>query len=72
MSDLIRQLFTPQETPLDEPCPRCGEDALVKIQAVGWGPWGGAVECKACTERNTLPSFLAKSCFKVEPLDPPK
>jgi len=39
---------------LESPCPRCGEKALVKIEAAGFGAFGGAIECKSCTAKSTL------------------
>ena len=40
--------------PVKGACPRCGEKALVLRMAPSFGALGGAVECEACTERNTF------------------
>ena len=66
---ILKALLSPKERPLDEPCRRCGEKALVLIQAPGWGPWGGAVECKACSQRNTVVAHVGKQMISVEPLE---
>ena len=42
------------DMPLEDPCPKCGEKALVKVQAAGFEAFGGAIECRACTARNTI------------------
>jgi len=66
---VLKSLFTAAERPIEDPCPRCGERALVVIQVPGWGPWGGAVECRACSKRNSVVGHLGQQMIQVEPLE---
>lgn len=65
-------LFSPKERPLEDLCPKCGEKALVAIQAIGWGPWGGAVICKVCSEKTSFMHFIGHKIVTVEPMKTPE
>jgi len=62
---------TDSGVPLEDPCPQCGEKALVKIQAPWFKAFGGAITCKACTARNTIHWDKARCDLLGFPYPPP-
>jgi hypothetical protein len=52
-------------------CTKCGSEKLKRIGAPAWGRWGGNVECLTCGHKESLMAHIGKSCFSVEPMEPP-
>lgn len=57
--------------PLEDSCPRCGEKALVKVQAAGFKAFGGAIECTVCTARTAIKWDKARCDLIGLPYPPP-
>lgn len=69
-NQLVEAVLTVNKTPLEEPCRKCGNKALVRLSSLLGGPYGGVVTCstEGCDFRETVYSYLGRSMFKIEPM----
>jgi hypothetical protein len=58
----------PREVPVPDGS-KCQSTRLKRLGIPGWGPYVGSIECLECGHKESVMSYLGKTCFTVEPLD---
>lgn len=68
----LRALFRINWVPAPEgfACPLCKGKLERTCGHMLSSPWSGSVRCTACTYRDSVCSYLARSMFSVEPMPP--
>lgn len=70
VKEIVLKPMLPVERPAPngDTCTKCGNDQIVVISALAWGPWSGKVKCKKCGYEEKTMSHIGKKFVTVEPL----